>query len=141
MGALHGVTVAGRSKLGDIVDSSVVAKNGEFKNYNYEQIVRSVLKPFGIKLKLEAQPEGGGKLPTVNIQFGETVFQLVERLTRMVNLHLMDDEDGNLVATKAQGGSVAELVEGKNIKAANATLSDPQRFLAERRRSAADRQR
>ena len=120
----HGVTVAGRSKLGDIVDSSVVAKNGEFKNYNYEQIVRSVLNPFGIKLKLEAQPEGGGKLPTVNIQFGETVHQLVERLTRMVNLHLMDDEDGNLVATKAQGGSVAELVEGKNIKAANATLSD-----------------
>ncbi|AWN43172.1 phage baseplate assembly protein [Methylobacterium durans] len=124
----HGVQVAGRSKYQDAVDCSVVAKTGQFKGYNYEQIVRSVLQPFGIQFKLEAQPENGGKLGTVNVQFGETVHQFIERLTRMVNLHLMDDADGNLIATKASGGPVAELAEGRNIKVARCTINDTELY-------------
>ena len=117
----HGVTVVGRSKGGDTVDSSVVAKSGEFKGYGYEQVIQSVLKPFGIKLKLEAQPESG-KFSRVDIQFGERVFDLIARLTRMANLHLVDDNDGNLVAFRAKRESIFGLEEGRNIKQASCVI-------------------
>ena len=111
----HGLMLAGRSVTGDIVDSSVDAKSGQFKKTTYEQVVRSVLQPHGVSFRMDSQPDGGGQFNLVNVQFGETVWALVERLSRQMNLHLREESDGTLVAFSGTRGSAGDLVEGQNI--------------------------
>lgn len=111
----HGLLLAGRCYTGDVIDSSVDAKSGQFKNTTYEQVCRSVLQPHGVKFRVDNQPDGDGKFKLVNVQFGETVWSLVERLTRQVNLHLREETDGTIVAFKGTRGSAGDLAEGRNI--------------------------
>lgn len=122
----HGVQLSGRSKLGDIVDSSADVDTGQFKGYRFDAIAKRVLKPYsGITLKMKGDP--GEKFPDVNIHYGETVFQFLERLARQRKLHLRGDEDGNLVAgddDKENEKSVAQLEVGRNILWARGTIRD-----------------
>ena len=111
----HGLLLAGRSYGGDVVDSSVDAKSGQFKNSTYEQICRSVVRPHSVRFRVDNQPDGNGQFRLVNVQFGETCWELIERLTRQVNLHLREESDGTLVAFSGTAGRAGGLVEGRNI--------------------------
>ncbi len=119
----HVVIVQGLSKVVDIVESST--KPAQFRNYNFEQIARGVLKPFPVQLKLD-NPPPGIKRPFLNVAtfWGETVFEFLERLARMRGVFLRDDADGNVVAFQGptSAGSGAELQEGRNILRCRATL-------------------
>jgi prophage tail gpP-like protein len=65
----------------------------------------------------------------VQVQQGETNFALVERLSRLQELLVTDDADGNLVLTRAgTGRATTELRHGKNILSASADLDDSKRF-------------
>ncbi|MCJ2067747.1 hypothetical protein MKK75_02820 [Methylobacterium sp. J-030] len=111
----HGLLLAGLALTGDVAAASVDAQSGQYKNTSYEQICRSVLQPFGVKFRVDNAPDGNGQFKLVNVQFGETAWALIERLTRMVNLHLREESDGTLVAFSGTRGSAGDLVEGGNI--------------------------
>jgi prophage tail gpP-like protein len=120
----HGVMIVGRSKTGDLVDSSAPLDTGEFKEQPWESIARKMLSKHGIGLVTKGTINST-PFKRADIIPGESVFQFIERLARMRGIVLSDDVSGNLVAAGGfEGGSGDALVEGGNIQAARCTISD-----------------
>lgn len=122
----HAVRFIVQSKPGDTVTGTVEAKPGQYRKSNLQQIARSVLAPFGIDFKITGAPDGANKIfDRVSVHPGEGVFELIERLSRFRNLHLTDDADGNLVATRRDSvETVGDLQEGRNILSAQLVWND-----------------
>jgi prophage tail gpP-like protein len=126
----HGVQIEGLSKAGEIVASSVdVRKLGsQFRGYPLEAIANAVLKPHGLKLRMDNAPSGAETpFDSVIVHYGETVFEFIDRLARQRDCFITVGADGNLRAglPKGEGGGNAALIEGVNILSANATITDP----------------
>ena len=120
----HTVTVQGRSKTGDLCDSSADAelKNGEANKVGIDALARRMCKNFGIGVKVEAS-DIKPPIPCARIQPGETVQETLERYARSRGVNLTDDEAGRLRLLQVDdGGADASLVEGVNIIEAGATL-------------------
>tara|TARA_R110002110_G_scaffold64634_8_gene178590 strand:+ start:1330 stop:2421 length:1092 start_codon:yes stop_codon:yes gene_type:complete len=124
----HAVRVTGRSKTCDLVDCAALVKGGQFKNYTLAAIARALAAPFGINV---IAGDTGAPFADVQIQPGETCFEVIDRLCRLRAFLASDNERGDLVLTRAGEGGFARagaLVEGRNIVAGNATLSHAARF-------------
>lgn len=123
----HTIRVAGRDKTADLVDCSAVHKSGQWRNVKLDQLASDLLKPYGIKIVIEA--EVGRAFSSWNIQEGETVFECLERAARLKALLLTSNPAGDLVITRAGKQRLDHgLVEGKNIKAARADFSWKERY-------------
>ncbi|MGM4980889.1 phage baseplate assembly protein [Rhizobium sp. 11_C7_N12_5] len=117
----HSVRVTFASQVLKAVRQSIPLKDGEFKGYSFQAIANKALAPVGIALKTLNPPAGWDKaFKYVNIEPGETIFNLLSRLSKYRGIWLRDDRNGNLVA---QGNSdkkpTAEFVEGRNILSAS----------------------
>lgn len=101
-------------------------KNSQFRGYNFQQIAKSALAPYGLDLKIVNPPKGWDKaFKDVNVIPGDSVFSFLERLARQRGLFLFDDKNGDLNAGRLSGDdSGAELQEGRNILAANCIIQD-----------------
>jgi prophage tail gpP-like protein len=123
----HAVRFVVQSKVADLINGTVEAKPGEYKKQTIQQIGNAVLAPLGVGFRISGALAGADKIfPRVNVQIGESPFDLIERLCRMRNLHLIDDAEGNLLATRGNGGVVADLREGRNIKSAEMVWREDQ---------------
>lgn len=122
----HGLVIAGSSRSAAIGRAAVDHTKGEFKNYGLSQIANSVLAPYGVKFSLKGETSGADKpFERVNVQAGETVFALIERLCRMRNVYLLPGTGTDIVGYRLGQGTkaVADLQEGRNIKVASAVFS------------------
>lgn len=120
------VTVNGRSKTADLVDCSVTGEN-EFSGLNLKEIAEKLLKPFGIQAVFIAQP--GAAFDKVTVQQGETVFALIDRLTRQRKLVVYPTVQGNLafnVGGKTRSGTT--LKQGLNVLSGSANYDNSDRF-------------
>ncbi|MFK5597944.1 phage baseplate assembly protein [Methylobacterium sp. HMF5984] len=122
----HGVKVDGYSKAGVAAEGSVDSGTGQFRGYRLNAIANSVLKPYGIKFRLENPPEGANEpFPNVMVRYGESPFSLISRLCNMRGLWLRADADGTMVAGTKPDGTAATFVEGQNILAAACSIQMP----------------
>ena len=124
--AMHGVEITVTSHTQDVVSSTVDASPGQYIGYTLQQIANAVAGKVGVNFAILASPAGADKpFSRVSEHFGETRFAFIERLCRMRNLHLSDDENGNLLAFRGGGSSgVAQLIEGQNILSARIVMQD-----------------
>ena len=108
------VTITGRSKSQDAIDSSAIHKTGRFEKKTAVDIANELGKTVGVTFAAD------DTLPTLakwQITPGETIFQGVERLARDHGYTLSGQPDGSVKffkADKAQSQAGA-LVEGVNI--------------------------
>lgn len=123
----HSVTVSGRDKTADLVDCAAIYKSGAWSNRKLEQIAADLCQPFGIEVKAEI--DTGAAFIAYSIQEGETVFECLERATRMRAVLLVSDGLGRLVITRAGSDkAAASLEQGKNILLARGEFSWKDRF-------------
>ena len=121
----HNISLSGRSKTCDFVDSSVLVDGGQFMGMTVGDIAKKLAEPYRLTVKVldDGEPEA-----EVQVQQGETCFALVERLSRLQALLVTDDADGNLVLTRAgTGRASASLRHGENILTA---IAEPRPFEA-----------
>jgi prophage tail gpP-like protein len=122
----HTVRVSGRSRTADLVDCSAIVPGGQFTGFDIAQIARALCKPFGVAVRVETSV--GGAFADVQVQQGETVHELLDRLAAQRGLLLTDGPDGALVIARAGDRRASgALVAGENILSASATLSHAQR--------------
>ena len=116
------IRVSGRDKTGDLVDSSVVHKSGQWKGVRLEKLADEICKPYGITVVNET--DTGEAFPAVVLEQGETAFDLLDRLAKQRGVLLTADGLGRLVITRAstRRAGVA-LVLGQNILAARGRFS------------------
>lgn len=123
----HRVVVAGRDKAGDLVDCSAIHKSGQWSGRTLAQICADLCAPFGIRVIDRAR--ASEVFPTFAIQEGETAFEALERAARMRSVLLVSDGEGNLIIDRADTTLISvELVEGRNILAAEGEFSWRERF-------------
>lgn len=118
----HQISIRGRGKGQDFVDSSAEHDTGHFENMDPGAIARALDK-YGIGINVRVPLE---RLPYWQIAQGETAFQSVERALRGEGATMMGEPDGSISITNA---SVAEpnwgmLMEGVNIKSWQVSLTD-----------------
>lgn len=120
------ITINGRDKTGDLVDCSILGKN-EFNNQKLEQIVKEIVRPFGVGVIVFS--ETGDKITKFTVNQGETVFEAIERLAKQRELLVTSSPAGNLVLEKKGViRSSSELIEGENIISAAVTFDNSERF-------------
>ncbi|MDX2265450.1 MAG: hypothetical protein NW215_10820 [Hyphomicrobiales bacterium] len=121
----HTITIKGRSKSQDVVDSSATHDTGHFEKKDAAEI-GAELDKFGVGIRAKV------KLPKIRywqIAPGESVFATLERALRPAGVTMMGAADGGIDITDA---SVAQrhaggLIEGVNIKEYSGDLTDQNR--------------
>lgn len=123
----HGIRVRGRSKVGDMVDSSTTGK--EFKNQTLLQIARYFGLIFDIQVNLAPGVDVGASFKSLRIAPGQGVFEFLEFAARIRGLRLVSTPNGELLITRA-GTRHADtaLVLGKNILSARGLVDISQTF-------------
>ncbi|HEJ9179967.1 TPA: phage tail protein [Serratia marcescens] len=114
--------VMGRDKTGDLVDSSVVDKSGQWSGQKLEQIATVICKPYSIQVITET--DTGDAFGGVTLEQGETAFELLDRLAKQRGVLMTSDAQGRLVITRASTRrATVSLVLGRNILAARGRFS------------------
>lgn len=123
----HEITVTGRDATADLVDCSADHKPGQWSDISLERLVQTLAEPFGIGLTVEA--DTGEAFRTFTLQTGETVWEAIDRAARQRGVLVVSDAAGGLVITRrGTNRAGVQLVEGRNIMAASAELSQEDRF-------------
>ena len=123
----HTMQIEGRDKAGDLVDCSVTGNTGEWKGLKLEAIVEAICQPFGIKVTTHI--DTGEVIPAFNVEQGMTAFEAIQKLCALrACLALSDNNGGILITRAAQSRASNDLIEGQNIKSAEAEYDVSQRF-------------
>lgn len=117
----------GRDRTGDLVDCSADWQSGEWKDQTLLQIAKDLCAPFGVRV---TDTSGvSTKLPTWQIQPGETVAENLQRAARVIGVLLIADGKGGLRIAKASRQRIATpLQRPGNIAVSNARRSFLDRF-------------
>lgn len=121
------VTVVGRSNSADIVDSSADPAKINYTGYTLPQVINGALRGFPVRFMPEAGLTGLDKpIPRAVAQYGESVWDFIERQARFRNIAFKDTPDGHLagVQVKASSPIAGRLVLGQNILRARVGLDD-----------------
>ncbi|MEM7746074.1 MAG: phage baseplate assembly protein [Pseudomonadota bacterium] len=116
--ATHVVKVGGRSLTGQLVDCSCIIPTGQLRGLSLAAIARRVAEPFGIEvvdLAGDTRP-----FPRVQVEQGETIFEVLERLARQRGVFLTDDAEGRLIIRRRSTDLQGALELGKNVLEAEA---------------------
>jgi prophage tail gpP-like protein len=121
-----GLNVAGRDRTGDLVTSSAIYKGGQWRGAKVDRIVRDLVEPFGIKVKLEA--DIGKPLDDFKLAFGESRLDAIARACKMRGVLPIPDGRGNLMLTKAGTRKApGEIRRGKNVLSMRGIGTDERR--------------
>jgi prophage tail gpP-like protein len=107
------ITISGRSKSQDFIDSSAVHETGQFKDKTPQEI-GAALDKFGVGITTDEQLD---KVPVYRITPGETAFRCIEKLCREQGVFSVGQADGSIKITK--GGKkkhAGAIIEGVNMK-------------------------
>jgi prophage tail gpP-like protein len=115
----HAVEIVVASKTQSAIAATVQNRPGQYKNQTLSQIASSALATAGLSFRMTGDTSGT-EIPfdRVSEHVGERLIDFVGRLCTQRNIHLVDNSNGNLVATRGQtgGAAAAMLVEGQNIE-------------------------
>jgi len=133
----HSLVVTGRDVMGDLVDCSAgVGTVGEWQDARLENIVSDLTFIHGgegdqrtIIVQVERGADTGEPFKHVKINLGETAFEVIARLCKQRAVIPYSMGDGVLRLGRAGDRTAYEkLVYGENIKAAQITNSNLERF-------------
>jgi prophage tail gpP-like protein len=122
----YSLSISGRSKTGDLVDSSHNHKTSEFKKKAPKAILSDIVSEHGVAV----EGQGGARVRDLfRLNPGETIYSAVERLGRRDGFTACDTPEGNLhlfdAPTESQAGS---LIEGVHFQSGSATFDASKRF-------------
>ena len=126
----HTTRISGRSKCQDIVDCSIVTARGmQFENMHLLDIARQLCAPYRVKINLASGADQGPLIEYVFVLIGESPFDVIERLSRLLGFLLYDLPDGSLLISRTGTIlSASGFTEGINVLAAAAMYSMDGRF-------------
>jgi prophage tail gpP-like protein len=133
----HTIRVEGRSKSEDLVDCSALVAGTSAGSASQEglqvlngstlDIVRKLAAPYHVDVQSTAGD--GIQVPQFNINLGETVWEIIDRITRYSEMIVYDMPDGSImlakVGTEAMGSGFKV---GDNVETADVMFSMDQRY-------------
>jgi prophage tail gpP-like protein len=128
----HTVQISGRSKSADLVDCAAFVGDPDDEVYTISgntvlAIAQQLAAPYGIQVSSNAGPGRSVNIPAIN--FGETPWEIIDRLTKTSSLLAYDLPDGNILL--AQAGNEAQasgFTQGVNVELAEVNFTMDQRY-------------
>jgi len=130
----HVLQIRGRDKLGDVVDCSYweKEKTGEWLNQTVENLVKSLVSPFGISVVVDdtVRSTADERKLSFKIREGDTIADSLSRLMREFAFLPVSYGDGKLTMTRAasERKATTAIETGKNVLAGNSYQSNTERF-------------
>ena len=134
----HTVRIEGRSKSCDLVDCSALVENTsagspstpgmQVLNGDAVSIAQRLAAKYNVTIATNAEGPFQA-IPQLNINLGETVWQIIDRITRYSELLAYDMPDGSVMLARVGTQSMASgFTLGENIEAADIMMSMDQRY-------------
>lgn len=102
----HEITIQGRDKTGDLLDSTIGSLSDIRPPISMKQIIEKVIKHINADINVYdiAKPPAFDKLLDISApEPGENAFRYLEKLARRKQVLLTSNADGNIVISKADG--------------------------------------
>jgi prophage tail gpP-like protein len=126
-GQNRNITISGRSRTADLIDSSITGKN-EYKNLDIKAIADKLVEPFS-NVRVLLRAAAGAKFDKFTVRQGETVFEALDRLARQRSLVMFPSYEGNVILTKKDTTVAStEIRSGVNLLGGSATYDNSERF-------------
>lgn len=123
----HTVTITGRDRTGDMVDSAPEVGNYEFAGLTALQVCQRLGAPFGVTFR--SSVASLPKLDRFDVQPGETAFETASRACQLSAVLPIPQGDRSVVLDREGSARAATaLREGDNILAGRLEKSDEDRF-------------
>ncbi|SMF48304.1 Mu-like prophage tail protein gpP [Azospirillum oryzae] len=123
----HSLRVTGRSKSQDLVDCSAEWPSNQISSSDVLSISKKLAQPYGIGVT--ALSDVGEPIPQFNLIWGETPYQIIERMARFRALLVYDAPDGSIILARAGTETHRTGFEqGINIERATALFGMDLRF-------------
>ena len=126
----HRLSLTGRGFCADLVDCSAEWPKGQIKGDNSLQLCTKLAQPYS-KIKVSAAPgtDLGPAIPQFNLNYGETAYSIIERVTRYAGQLAYEDENGTLILSQAGTEKAGSgFVYGQNVQAFSVKNSMAERF-------------
>lgn len=115
------ITLQGRTRTGNLVDSSATHKTGQWDKVKPSQVVRDIADPFGVEVSVQRDVQEIVK--RFILRDGESAERAIRRISREFGMIPFSDEEGRLVIARPGARGVGEpLVLGRNILTWTATM-------------------
>lgn len=133
----HTITITGRDKTQDIIDSSLDSNLELNTPISLENIIKKVLSYLGLNLKLINQVgdiDLFQKSEIVSGEIGQNCWDFIDQYCRKREVMLTTDGDSNIIITQGSGveinGMLLHKINGtvNNVKSANVEFNDDKRF-------------
>ena len=132
----HSISVSGRDKTGDIIDSSTIQK--QYNQRNFKRLIELVLADNGYSnisvINEVPNIDNLSENEKVKTESGDTVFSFIDRYAQKLQVLLVTDSEGNIVITReGSGGAGGALLSTKNnpdnnILSASINVNSSDRF-------------
>lgn len=128
----HAIVVAGRDKLGDLVDCNrAFGQSREWVNQSVLSIIRSLCKPFGFTVVVDSSVQSEVNKREEQFGFNEedSVYETIRRLCRKYYILPVTYGDGKLVLTRTGSTRTTDALQtGVNILRGALRRSNRERF-------------
>lgn len=128
----HAIVVAGRDKLGDLVDCHrAFGQSREWVNQSVLSIIRSLCAPFGFSVVVDSSAQGvvNKREEQYGFNEGDTVYETIRRLCRKHYILPVTYGDGKLVLTRTGNARATDALQtGVNILRGALRRSNRERF-------------
>ena len=122
----HHIEIQGASDTIGLASASVVSKTGEFKDINYEQFAKALLKPIGIKFLVEGGQLPQFKFPRISIAPGTSILEALDQPLRSLGgVALTSNPKGDVVAVVGPKGGEDTVTEGVDILEGREIIYNP----------------
>lgn len=126
-GSSRGMSVSGRARTGDLVDSSATNRPGSFKGKKLEEIAQILAKPFGVNVTCDV--DTGDPIPNFALLPGEKVHEAISRAAIARNLVVTSGFDGGLMLMRSGDLRARDgIIEGQNLLSGSAKASSIDRY-------------
>lgn len=125
----HSLTLVGRGKTQDLVDCSAQWDSGQIMSATALDTATKLARPYGITVGLAEGASAGPKAAQLNITFGETSADIIQRLARNAGLLAYEDAKGELKLARVGATKAASGIKfGENVLAYSVTNSMDERY-------------
>lgn len=123
----HMVTIVGRGMCEDLVDCSAEWPSNQVSNASILSIAEKLAAPYGITV--DGVGDMGNPVPQFNIIWGESAYEVIERVARYEALLVYESAAGHLVLSGVGNASHASgFAQGYNVQRAAPIFAVDQRY-------------
>ena len=121
------LSVTGRDKTGNLVDSGTLIQQKAFKGVSLKAMAEKLAKPFGVSVS-SSSDAANDLINTITFQYNETIWETINRLAHYQGVLAYPDSMGGIIFSDVNKTVVDTLDEKKNILEINAQTDASEKF-------------